>query len=136
MMAKRRAARHDPLETVIPTAHWLIGGIDYKIGGACLAAAAVTAMEICAVSGVSCGSKTAIAERTQRAARPPAWLPRIEATSVGAKSSATGCAVPNSARLWKITRNSAGNSRWPYWSRRGGGTLLPSFIKISNMVFE
>jgi hypothetical protein len=32
MMAKRREARHDPLETVFPTAHWPIGGIDYKIG--------------------------------------------------------------------------------------------------------
>jgi len=32
MMAKRREARHDPLETVIPTAHWPIGGIDYKTG--------------------------------------------------------------------------------------------------------
>ena len=32
MMAKRRAARHDPLETVIPTAHWPIGDIDYKVG--------------------------------------------------------------------------------------------------------
>jgi hypothetical protein len=32
-MAKRRAARHDPLETVIPTAaHWSIGGIDYNTG--------------------------------------------------------------------------------------------------------
>ena len=32
MMAKRRAARHDPLETVFPTTHWPIGGIDYKTG--------------------------------------------------------------------------------------------------------
>jgi hypothetical protein len=32
MMAKRREARHDPLETVFPTAHWPIGGIDYKTG--------------------------------------------------------------------------------------------------------
>ena len=74
-MAKRREARHDPLEMVIPTAHWPIGGA--------LAAAAVTAMEISAASGVTCrtvGSKTAFAEITerisQRAARPPAWLPR------------------------------------------------------------
>jgi hypothetical protein len=32
MMAKQRAARHDPLETVIPAAHWPIRGIDYKTG--------------------------------------------------------------------------------------------------------
>jgi hypothetical protein len=32
MMAKRRSSRHDALETVSQTAHWLIGGIDYKTG--------------------------------------------------------------------------------------------------------
>jgi hypothetical protein len=32
MMAKRRAARHDPLEMGFPTAHCPIGGIDYKTG--------------------------------------------------------------------------------------------------------
>jgi hypothetical protein len=30
MMAKRRSAQHDPVETVIQTAHWQIGGIDCK----------------------------------------------------------------------------------------------------------
>jgi hypothetical protein len=32
MMAKRKSSRHDALETVSQTAHWLIGGIDYKTG--------------------------------------------------------------------------------------------------------
>jgi hypothetical protein len=54
MMAKRREARHDPLEMAFPTAHCPIGASITKPGGACLAAAAVTAMEICAVSGISC----------------------------------------------------------------------------------
>jgi hypothetical protein len=31
-MAKRRAARRDSLETVIPTAHWPIGSIDDRTG--------------------------------------------------------------------------------------------------------
>jgi hypothetical protein len=32
MIAKRREARHDPLEMVIPNAHWPSGGTDYKTG--------------------------------------------------------------------------------------------------------
>ena len=32
--------------------------------------------------------------------------------------------------------NTAGNSPWPHWLSRGGGTHLPSFIKIWNIVFE
>jgi hypothetical protein len=77
-MAKRREARHDPLEMVFPTAHCPIGASITKPGGACLAAAAVTAMEICAVSGVSClkvGSKTAFAEITERISQRSPGLP-------------------------------------------------------------
>ena len=83
-MAKRRAARRDSLETVIPSATGRSGASITKPGGACSAAAAVTAMEICAVSGVSCrkvGGKTAFAEITyrisQRAARHPSLAPSI-----------------------------------------------------------